>query len=119
MPDENFSLSTERSYESSRVTDLLRDAWIQHVQGTNEETEKLFREAMEVDPHSSEAAYGLGLSLKIQKRNDESIEAFQHALSLLDQYGIPESPVRAAMLRHLSKAHISMINRGRNIEESP
>ena len=62
-------------------------------------------------PNSINAYYGLGLILKVQGRKQESIDAFNKVIELLETDPIEEQ-ARSEMLRRLSKAHINQMTTG-------
>jgi tetratricopeptide (TPR) repeat protein len=70
-----------------------------------------FEKAVTLDPSDVEALYGLGLTLKMQGKLEESTNAFQKVLNLL-QNGSVEDPTRAKMLERLTKGHLNIITIG-------
>ncbi len=57
--------------------DYLQRGWTLHVQGDYTRSEQDFRKALDIESNSPEATYAIGMSLKIQGKQKESIEYFQ------------------------------------------
>jgi tetratricopeptide (TPR) repeat protein len=101
------------------VEDFIHRAWILQVEGDLPRAEADFRQATQIDGRSAEGFYGLGLSLKLQRRAAQAKEAFEKAIELIGAGALKEDQPRATMLNHLSKWHIETINEGRSQEPEP
>lgn len=116
MPDQKSIPAEEVVAEPKKPEEFTRRGWRLHVQGEQARAEADFRQALHLDPNSVEAQYGLGLALKAQQSNQQAVQAFERAIELIKDGGLNEDQARATMLRHLSKWHIDMIEKGRNRE---
>jgi tetratricopeptide (TPR) repeat protein len=97
--------------EPQTVEEFLRVGWNLHASGQFEAAEKDFRKALALKPDSIDSYYALGLSLKAQDRREETIQAFQTVVSLLDkEEGASDS--RRTMLHRLALGHINMLKLG-------
>jgi tetratricopeptide (TPR) repeat protein len=67
-----------------------------------------FEKAVSLDPNDLEALYGLGLTLKMQGRLEESSNAFRKVLGLLKEGSIKDR-TRAQMLERLTKGHLNIM----------
>jgi tetratricopeptide (TPR) repeat protein len=76
-----------------------------------EEANEDFRRALDLDPTTVDAVYGLGMSLKALGKKEEAVAAFTKAIGLIDQ-GIVSDKSRARILRRLALGHINEINTG-------
>lgn len=92
------------------AADSLRRAWESQARGSLNEAEVDFRQALEQEPKSQEALFGLGLALKAQDRRQDSIQIFERLLALLESSGDTRS--RVEMLRRLAKGHINLMRSG-------
>ena len=119
-PDKNEPAPVvEEVSEPQTRDDFIRRAWTLHVRGEYEQAEADFRKAIEIDPDSVEGYYGLGMSLKIQRRVEDSIKAFEAALEKIKSGATTEDPARTAMLRHMSGVQIMLLKKGDTQEPSP
>lgn len=96
--------------------DFLQRGWILHVQGDYARSEADFRKAFDMESNSPEATYAIGMSLKIQGKQKESVEHFQKTIELVDAGNLNDDPGRATMLRHMSEAHIVLMKSGLDLE---
>lgn len=101
------------------VEDLEQEGWRKHVHGDHQTAEEEFRQAVAKDPQSVDGYYGLGLALKLQRRNTDAIQAFQKTIELVNSGVMSSDTARATMLRHLSKWHIVNLEKGLNVEQEP
>ena len=108
MTPENLDAPTSEQ-ENSELDQWLAQAW-RHVANQNyAQAESLFRQALKAYPQANQAAYGLGLSLKMTNRPQEAIQSFQQALDLLERQEATDDAARRTMLRRLVSAHLSML----------
>lgn len=106
-PDESAKPAQLQSYE-----DYLREGWALHGSRKNEDmAEEYFRQAIDANPKSIDAYFGLGLVLKVQDRRQEAMQVFQKVVELLDS-DVIEDKVRAGMLRRLTLGHINQMRSG-------
>lgn len=89
--------------------DFLQRAWNAHVHQDYVNAVGDFRKAMNIEPQSAEACYGLGLSLKMMGKPGDALAAYQKTIQLLDQGSLKDNPARAAMLRRLAQAHATQL----------
>ncbi|MBN2550075.1 MAG: hypothetical protein JXB15_13005 [Anaerolineales bacterium] len=100
---------TEPTIQPSTAKEYIERGWILHARKEYPASEQDFRQAVALDGQSAEATYGLGLSLKMQKRMQEALQAFERTLNLLNMNVIKDDLIRAAMLRKLTEAHILLL----------
>jgi tetratricopeptide (TPR) repeat protein len=117
MTDEN-NLPRVRS-EPVTLEDFLLAGWDAYAKHDQTLAENSFRQAQSLDENSVEAAYGLGLALKMQQRGEPAVEAFQRVIDLIQNGSLQDDLSRASMLRHLSNWHILMIRSGLGQEPQP
>ncbi len=101
----------EPDEEAHSLDDFVRQGWVRHVNRDLTGAEQSFRTAMQKDPLSYEATYGLGMVLKLQNRKEDAIQAFQKTITLIQDNPNTDDYARKTMLRHLSEAHISMMQK--------
>ena len=106
----------ETSAIPRNADDFLQRGWTLHVQGDYTRAEADFRKALNMDANSPEATYAIGMSLKIQGKQQESAEFFQKTIELVDAGNLSEDPGRATMLRHMSESHIVLMEKGLDLE---
>lgn len=70
-----------------------------------------FQQALAINPRDVEALYALGLVCKVQGLVEESVNAFQQSLELI-QSGVVENKIRAEMLSRLAKGHLNIMTIG-------
>ena len=105
-------MSEVKDTQQKTSMDYYREAWILHGSKKDEvAAEQNFRNAIDADPKNIDAHYGLGLLLKSQERNQESIQSFQKVIDLLSAEEQPDRG-RAEMLRRLALANINQIKTG-------
>jgi tetratricopeptide (TPR) repeat protein len=100
------------SSQTTQTEDLLLKGWTSYVNSDFVSAEASFRQLILIDTRSIEAYYALGLSLKAQNRKDDAIEAFNKAVSLLQDKSLSPNSTRASMLGHLATAHLSYLFNG-------
>lgn len=96
--------------------DFLQRGWTLHVQGEYTRAEADFRKALDMNANSPEATYAIGMSLKIQGKQKESVEYFQKTIELVEAGQLNDNPGRATMLRHMSESHIVLMESGLDME---
>ncbi len=89
--------------------DFVQQGWILHVNRDLAGAEESFRTALSKDPLSYEAAYGLGLDLKLQGRKEEATQMFQKTIAIIKENPGDEDHNRRNMLQHLANAHMQMM----------
>jgi Flp pilus assembly protein TadD len=83
--------------------------WGLHYANQSSEAVASFQRALELDPNSVDAHYGLGMTFKQLKKKDDAKRAFERAIALAEQ---SEDPNRAKMLRRLAGGHLHEIETG-------
>lgn len=68
--------------ENNTSAKKIGEAWGLHRNNQNEEAAAAFRELTQVDEHSVDAYYGLGLSLRAMGQREDAVEAFRRAYNL-------------------------------------
>jgi len=108
-------MTPDKSVKSSQPTtgmDYYQQGWLLHSSRKDEDAaEENFRQAIASNPNYFDAYFGLGLVLKSQDRRQESIQAFQKVLELLESDPLDDRS-RAEMLRRLTLAHINRMKTG-------
>ncbi len=102
-PSANSEANDSREYQ-------LR-GYALYTTGDYSQAQTEFEKAVSLDPNDIEAVYGLGLTLKMQGRLEESSDTFQKVLSLL-QDGYVKDSTRAKMLERLTKGHLNIMTIG-------
>ena len=90
---------------------FLRRGYAYYGTSQYEKANEDFRRALDLDPTTVDAVYGLGMSLKSLAKKEEAVAAFTKAIGLIDQ-GIISDKSRARILRRLALGHINEINTG-------
>jgi tetratricopeptide (TPR) repeat protein len=88
--------------------EYIHRGWSLHIRNEFKDSEASFRKALELDPDSVEAAYGIGMSLRVQGKEEEANQYFQKTLDILNSDSVKMDPARATMFRHLAETHIKM-----------
>jgi len=114
-PDKQDS-PVEPGADPTTADDFLQRGWTLHVQGDHTHAEADFRKALGMNANSPEATYALGMSLKIQGKQKESVEYFQKTIGLVEAGHLNDDPGRATMLRHMSESHIVLMESGLDME---
>lgn len=99
----------EPTIQPSTAKEYIERGWILHARKEYPASEKDFRQAVALDSQSPEPTYGLGLSLKMQRRMQEALQLFERTLNLMNMGALKNNPIRAAMLRRLTEAHIMLL----------
>jgi tetratricopeptide (TPR) repeat protein len=103
---------TIKSSPPTTEMDYYQQGWLLHSSRKDEDAaEEKFRQALDSNPKHLDAYFGLGLVLKSQDRKQESIQAFQKVLELLESDPIDDKS-RSEMLRRLTLAHINRMKSG-------
>ena len=102
--------------DPTTADDFLQRGWTSHVQGDHTRAEADFRKALDMNADSPEATYAIGMSLKIQGKQKESVEYFQKTIELVKAGHLNDDPGRATMLRHMSESHIVLMESGLDME---
>jgi tetratricopeptide (TPR) repeat protein len=97
--------------EPSSSRELQLRGYALYTKGDFPQAQTNFEKAVSLDPKDVEALYGLGLTLKVQTRLDESAVAFRKVLDLLRD-GSVEDSTRAKMLERLTKGHLNIMTQG-------
>jgi tetratricopeptide (TPR) repeat protein len=95
--------------KNAELDQWLIQAWTHHANKEYPQAENLFHKALQAYPNAEEAAYGLGLSQKLNDRPSEAIQSFQKAYHLLEHSETIQDSARRTMLRRLVAAHLSML----------
>jgi tetratricopeptide (TPR) repeat protein len=109
MTTENQTAPTN-AQQDPELAARLSQAWRCHANQDYTQAESLFRQALAANPEAEEAAYGLGLALKLSQRSADAQQYFQTALTLLESSTSQQDSVRRVMLRRLVNAHLSMLS---------
>jgi len=108
----NPALSDPDTYPAPQAaSDYINRGYLYYSKDRLAEAEADFREAIALDTSDVNAYYGLGMTLKSQKKNDESAQTFQKVISLVEA-GTVEDKIKATMLRRLALGHINEIQQG-------
>lgn len=118
MSDETAS-TPHAVQEPSSAEEYVDRGWTLHVKGEHQGAVSDFRKAISLDSNSVEAYYALGMALKMMDEKQEAMEAFEKTIELVDSGNMKEDPARASMLRHLSRSHMDMIQRGQDLNPEP
>jgi len=106
----------EPGVDPKTADDFLQRGWTLHVQGDYTRAEADFRKALDMNADAPEATYALGMSLKIQGKQKESVEYFQKTIELVEAGHLNDDPGRGTMLRHMSESHIVLMESGLDME---
>lgn len=109
--EEEPAVDPESIEEPELVSDYLRRGWAYHAREDNDAAVEDFRTALDMDPKSVDAAYGLGIALKAGGQKEQAVEAFQKAANLLEE-GAVEDHDRSEMLHRLSIGQINELTKG-------
>jgi tetratricopeptide (TPR) repeat protein len=91
--------------------DHLRQGWADHGRANETSAEEEFRKAIQLSPALIDAYYGLGLTLKAQRREKEAVQVFEKSLDLVER-DVSSEKARLQMLRRLILGHINMLSSG-------
>lgn len=116
MAPDRQDLPAETIANPKTADDFLQRGWTLHVQGDYTRSEQDFRKALSIQSNSPEATYAIGMSLKIQGNQKESIEYFKKTIEYVDAGNLSADPGRATMLRHMSESHIVLMQSGLDLE---
>ncbi len=94
----------------ARKDDIADVGWTHYVQGEYPEAEAAFRRALDEDPDSIEANYGMGLLLKAKGEPHQASRLFEKVIERVNAGALGENRARATMLRHLSETHLRDIS---------
>ena len=108
MTPENLDTLSSQ-LENSELDQWLAQAWKHVANQEYAQAESIFRQAQKAYPQAYQAAYGLGLSLKMTNRPQKAIQSFQQALDILEKQESTDDAARRTMLRRLVSAHLSML----------
>lgn len=94
------------------VEEYLNQGWLYHAAEKNEQAAEVsFRKAIDINPRSADAYYGLGLVLIAQAKLEAALDSLKQVLELLDTgHGGDDS--QAVMLRHLTTILINRLESG-------
>ena len=116
MSPDKQDLPAKPGADPKTADDFLQRGWTLHVQGDHTRAETDFRKALDMNANSPEATYALGMSLKIQGKQKESVEYFHKTIELVEAGHLNDDPARATMLRHMSESHIVLMESGLDME---
>lgn len=106
MADQTIEVSVPNSAQ-----DFLNIAWEKHVAREYGQAAEDFRQAIQLDDSLIDAYYGLGLTLKALRQDEEAIACLNKVIEMvLTLEG--EDRARSEMLRRLSIGHINRIKTG-------
>lgn len=105
MSEEPLSESLQNP---NTAQEFIQRGWSLHIRDRFQESEADFRQALEMDPDSVEAIYGIGMSLRVQGKEEEANKHFARVLEILGHNKIDLEPSRANMFRHLAKTQIKI-----------
>ena len=102
---------------TSKARILFKSAWEAHARGDDEKAEKLFQQALAIEPDSIEIIYGLGIVLKAIGRTQEAIVQFEKIVHHIENREWNDLN-RARMLRRLALGQINYLkNQDWNLEK--
>lgn len=102
---------------SSEARILFKSAWDAHARGDDGEAEKLFRQALAIEPDSIETMYGLGIVLKAIGRTQEALAQFERIVHHIENQEWNDLK-RARMLQRLARGQINYLkNQDWNLEK--
>ena len=78
-----------------------------------------FRKALELAPDTIEPLYGLGMSLKLQGRNEDALKAFDSVLKRVREGAGEADPARTSMLRNMAAVQTVYLREGLTQEPPP
>ncbi|RCK76220.1 MAG: hypothetical protein ANABAC_0371 [Anaerolineae bacterium] len=93
---------------TSEVKIHLKNAWAAHARGDDLEAEKLFRQALAIEPDSIETMYGLAIVLKAIGRIQEAIAQFEKIVYTVENREWKDRN-RARMVRRLALGQINYL----------
>lgn len=106
------ALSDPDTYPTPQAySDYVNRGYLYYSRNRFAEAEADFRKAIEQDNSGVNAIYALGMTLKSQKKLDESVQNFQKVISLLEA-GVEEDKVKTTMVRRLALGHINEMQHG-------
>ncbi len=116
MTADNTEMAPDVFSAPHTVEDFVRNGWTLHVKGDYKAAEADFRKALSKNPRSVEATYGLGMSLKLQGRAEEAVQAFKKTQEMIEAGELKSDPPRATILKSLSESHVLLIQSGLDLE---
>ena len=91
------------------VKELIADGWIAQVKGQHAEAQANFQKAIDSDPNSVEAYYGLAVTAKSLGDFAAALKAFQQSEMLIKNHLMQDDPARASILRQLVRVQIEIL----------
>lgn len=111
VKEDPAEIAPEELSEPTDFDGFMQRGWAFHSRGNQERAESDFRRALSYSPESVDANYALGLVLKAQGMNDEAVESFNKAMSLIEAGKVNDSN-RLEMMRRLTLGHINELTIG-------
>jgi tetratricopeptide (TPR) repeat protein len=97
--------------EPRTAAEFLRRGYGYYGRSLFSEAIRDFKAAISLDSELLDAVYALGLALKADKQDEDSVKAFRQVLDLLNAGAVADR-IRADMLRRLALGHINEITLG-------
>jgi hypothetical protein len=97
--------------EPHSAAEYLRRGYAFYGRSLFSEAIRDFKAATSLDSEMVDAVYALGLALKADDQDEESVQAFRQVLALLNAGAVADR-VRADMLRRLALGHMNEITSG-------
>jgi tetratricopeptide (TPR) repeat protein len=97
--------------EPHTAVEYLRRGYAFYGRSLFPEAIRDFKAATSLDSEFLDAVYALGLALKADHQDEESVKAFRQVLELLNAGAVADR-IRADMLRRLALGHINEITLG-------
>ncbi len=101
----------ETMQDPQSLADFIRRGYAFYARSKFPEAEADFKKAISLDPKSVDAVYALGMTLKAEKKSDDSVKTFNEVISLLTS-GVIQDKTRADMLKRLAMGHINEMTEG-------
>ncbi len=101
----------EKMPEPDNPGDYLRRGYAFYARSMFPQAEQDFRKGLAMDPEGVDLMFALGMALKGDKRDEESVQVFKQVLSLLNAGAVADR-TRRDMLHRLAVGHINMITKG-------
>lgn len=108
---ERLLVEPEAMENPQSVADYLRRGYAFYARSKFPQAEDDFRKAISLDPHSVDSIYALGMTLKAEKKIDESVQTFKQAIAIIKS-GVLEDKIRGDMLKRLAMGHINEMTEG-------
>lgn len=106
-PETHFDLTMS----PQTVQEYHERGWLHLTMADYPAAETDFRQAVSRNNRYAEGYFGLGVALKKLNRYIEALDAFEKALSYLNQETKKEDQARLTMLRRLAQDHMIILQR--------